>query len=329
MTCRTAWFGLTALLIAFGAISSAAHAQQYPDRPIRIIVPVPPGGSLDGVPRAVSQYINAQPGWTTVIDNRPGAGTGTGTIAGKQAAPDGYTLTAINGNSHGSLLSMKRDVGFDPINDFEPIILVADAPMVLLVRADLPVRTVPEFIELLRKRPGELNFGSAGIGSQHHLATAMFLDRAGLPPTIATHVPARGLALAITDLLSGSVQFMISSVGPAWQHVDAGKLRALATTGPKRLARMPDIPTMVELGFRDFEMLAWSGLAAPKGTPDAVLARWNELTNKSLTDPEVLKQIANFDFEPRGGTRAEFADFIKREYTRYRNLGESAGLMTQ
>jgi tripartite-type tricarboxylate transporter receptor subunit TctC len=189
------------------------------------------------------------------------------------------------------------------------------------------VQTLPEFLDLLRKQPGKLNYGSGGFGTQHHLAAAMLLDKAGLPPNIATHVPSRGLALAITDMLAGSVQFIISSVGPAWQHVAAGKFRALAVTSPKRLTRFPDLPTMVELGFRDFEILAWSGLAAPAGTPQSIVTRWNAAVNQALTDANVQKQLAGFDFDPRGGTPAEFADFIAREIVRYRGLGESAGLL--
>ncbi len=310
-----------------GGLPSIASAQQYPDKPIHIVVPFPPGGSLDGAPRIVAQHIVARNGWSIVVDNRPGAGGQLGSVIGKQAPPDGYLLTAINGVTHGSAAALKRDLGYDPIKDFVPIILIADAPMVVLVSSELPVRTVPEFLDLLRKQPGKLNYGSGGFGTQHHLAAAMLLDKAGLPPSIATHVPSRGLALAITDMLAGSVQFIISSVGPAWQHVAAGKFRALAVTSPKRLTRFPDLPTMVELGYRDFEILAWSGLAAPAGTPQSIVTRWNEAVNQALTDANVQKQLAGFDFDPRGGTPAEFAGFIAREIVRYRGLGESAGLL--
>jgi tripartite-type tricarboxylate transporter receptor subunit TctC len=326
---RRSVLGLLGASAALGVqgLAPDALAQQYPDRPIRVIVPFPPGGSLDGGPRIVSQQVNARHGWTIVIDNRPGGGGQLGSVAGKQAAPDGYTLTAVNGVTHGSASAIKADLGYDPNKDFEPIILLADAPMVMLVRSDIPANTVPEFIELLKKNPGKFNYGSGGFGTQHHLAAAMLLDQAGLRPDIATHVPAKGLALAVTDLLGGSVQFMISSVGPAWQHVDAGKLRALAVTSPKRLSRLPHLPTMVELGFRDFEILAWTGLAGPVGTPKAVVSRWNEVANEALKDPQVQKQLAGYDLEPRGGTPAEFAAFIAREVERYKKLGTATGLL--
>ena len=319
--------GGSAVLGGLQSLPSIASAQQYPDRPVHIVVPFPPGGSLDGTPRIVAQHISARHGWSIVIDNRPGAGGQLGSVIGKQAPPDGYLLTAINGVTHGSASAIKVDLGYDPIKDFAPIILVADAPMVLLVRSELPARTVPEFLDLLRKQPGQLNYGSGGFGTQHHLAAAMLLDQAGLRPDIATHVPSRGQALAITDMLAGSVQFIISSIGPAWQHVVAGKLRALAVTGSQRLARFPDAPTMLELGFRDFEILAWSGLAAPAGTPQAVVTRWNEAANQALADANVRNQLAAFDFDARGGTPAQFADFIVREVARYKKLGENTGLL--
>jgi tripartite-type tricarboxylate transporter receptor subunit TctC len=329
-SCRLSVLALIAVSAVAGCLqglSSGAFAQQYPDRPVRIIVPFPPGGSLDGAPRIVSQQVNAQHGWTIVIENRPGAGGQMGTVAAMNAAPDGHTLLAVNGVTHGSASAIKRSLGYDPVKDFAPIVLLGDAPLALLVRSDIPAKTVPEFVDLLRKRPGQLNYGSGGFGTQHHLAAAMLFDQAGLRPDVATHVPSQGLALAITDLLAGNIQFMIASVGPAWQHVMAGKLRALAVTSPKRLAQLPDLPTMVELGFSDFEILAWSGLAAPAGTPDAVLARWNEAANQALAEAKVKSQLAGFDLEVRGGTRAEFAAFITREVARYRTLGEKTGLL--
>jgi tripartite-type tricarboxylate transporter receptor subunit TctC len=306
---------------------TGAFAQQYPDKPVRIIVPFAAGGSLDGAPRVVSLHISSVLGWSIVIDNRVGGGGLIGTLAGKQAAPDGYTLTAINGVTHGSSLAIKSDVGYDPIADFAPIVLIGDAPLALLVRSDIPARTLVEFLDLLKKNPDKYNYGSGGFGTQHHLAVAMMLHQAGLPLNIAAHVPAQGLALAINDLLTGSTQFIISSIGPAWQFVDEGKLRPLAITSAKRLERLPKMPTMAELGFRDFVMLAWSGLAAPAGTPQPILARWNAAVNDALADPNVRKQLAGFDLDARGGTQAEFADFLKREMASYRKLGASAGFL--
>lgn len=309
--------------------SQKAFAQTYPEKPIRIIVPFAVGGSLDGAPRIVSQHINARNGWPIVIENRVGGGGQVGTLAGKQAPPDGYTLTAINGVSHGSALALRRDLGYDPVNDFEPVVLLAAAPMILLVRTELGVKSVGEFIDYLKKNPGKLNYGSGGVGTQHHLAVAMLLDQTKLPQDIAAHVPYQGLALAINDLVSGNVQFMISSVGPAWQHVAGGKLTALAVTSPKRIQQLPDLPTMAEFGMKDFEILAWSGLAAPVGTPPEIIKRWNAEVNISLRDEGVRKQLANFDFESSGGTPGDFREYIVQEQKRYLNLGASTGLLIQ
>lgn len=307
----------------------ASFAQSYPERPVRIIVPFAAGGSLDGAPRIVSQNINARTGWPIVIENRVGGGGQVGTIAGKQATPDGYTLTAINGVSHGSTLALRKDVGYDPVNDFVPIILLAAAPMVLLVRSEIGVKSLGDFIEYLKKNAGKLNYGSGGVGTQHHLAVAMLFEQTKLPKDIAAHVPYQGLALAINDLISGNVQFMISSVGPAWQHVTAGKLTPLAVTSPKRIAQLPNLPTMAELGLKDFEMLAWSGLAAPVGTPPEIINRWNAEANISLKDEGVKKQLANFDYETYGGTPDDFRRYIIQEQKRYLDLGASTGLLSQ
>ena len=328
LTRRQIASGIAATTLLTGG-SRTTFAQTYPDKPIRIIVPFAVGGSLDGAPRIVSQHINARNGWPIVIENRVGGGGQVGTIAGKQAPSDGYTLTAINGVSHGSALALRKDVGYDPVSDFEPVVLLAAAPMVLLVRSEIGVKSVEEFIEYLKANPGKLNYGSGGVGTQHHLAVAMLFDQTRLPQDIAVHVPYQGLALAINDLVSGNVQFMISSVGPAWQHVATGKLTALAVTSPKRIHHLPNLPTMAEFGLKDFEMLAWSGLAAPVGTPLEIIKRWNAEVNTSLQDEGVRKQLANFDFEAYGGTPDDFRQYIVKEQKRYLKLGASTGLLTQ
>jgi tripartite-type tricarboxylate transporter receptor subunit TctC len=306
----------------------SSRAQSYPERTVRIIVPFAAGGSLDGAPRIVSQYISGRTGWPIVIENRVGGGGQVGTLAGKNAPADGYNLIAINGVSHGSALALKRDVGYDPINDFVPIILLAAAPLVLLVRSELGVSSLAEFIEFIKKNPGKLNYGSGGVGTQHHLAVAMLFDQSKLPGDIAAHVPYQGLALAINDLISGSVQFMISSIGPASQHVTSGRLRPLAISSRNRVPHLPEVPTMIELGLKDFEMLAWSGLAAPVGTPPDIIRRWNNESNTALKDETVRKQLANFDFETYGGSPEDFRQFILQEQTRYLNLGKNTGLLS-
>jgi tripartite-type tricarboxylate transporter receptor subunit TctC len=318
-----------AILGAVQAIPSRATAQQYPERPVRIIVPFPAGGPYDLVTRAVANKINASHGWTIVTDNRGGASGTIGIVAAKQSPPDGYTLATLNAGTHGATPAVKRVLGYDPIKDLTPIVLLADASLVMLVREDLPVRTVAELVELLRSKPGQLNYSSGGFGSQHHLGALMFLVRAGLPQTAAVHVPFQGLVPALTALIAGNVQFMITTTGAATQHIAAGRLRPLAATGLQRSPRLPNVPTMDELGFKGFEVTVWCGFGAPAGTPDAVLARWNAVANEALTDPEVRKQIAGFDYDARGGTAADFAAFVARDVARWKKLADDTGLVPE
>ena len=275
----------SALAASLPALSATAGAEPYPGKPIRIIVPYPAGGPYDGIPRIVAQWIGAQRGWSIVMDNRAGATGVIGVMAAKQAPPDGHTLVVATTSTHGSMPALKRNLGYDPVKDFAPIVLMADASLVLLVRAELPVRSVAQLIEMMRERPNRLNYSTGGYGSPHHLATMTLFHRAGLPQNIAVHVPYAGLAPALMALLGGNVQFMITSTGAATEHIAGGTLRALATTGLKRSPRLPDVPTMSELGYSGFEVVAWCGLAAPAGTPDAVITRWNQLVNEALRDP--------------------------------------------
>jgi len=315
-----------ALLGGISALASRAYAEPYPSKPIRLIVPYPAGGPYDGIPRVIAQWISAQQGWSIVIDNRTGATGVIGLMAAKQAAPDGHTLVVTTTSTHGSMPALKRCLSYDPLKDFAPIVLMADAALVLLVRAELPVHSVAELITLMREKPGQLNYSTGGYGSPHHLATMTLFQRAGLPQNIAVHVPFAGLAPALMALIGGNVQFMITTTGAAAQHIAAGKLRALAATRLKRTPRLPDVPTMAEVGFPGFEVVPWCGLSAPAGTPDAIVMRWNELANAALRDPKVGEQIAGLDYDIRGGTPAEFTDYFTRDIARYKKLAEDMGL---
>ncbi|MGE5780886.1 MAG: Bug family tripartite tricarboxylate transporter substrate binding protein [Hyphomicrobiales bacterium] len=295
-------------------------AESYPAQPVRIIVPYPAGGPYDGIPRLIAQWIGARHGWSIVIDNRSGATGIIGVMAARQAPADGHTLVVVTTSTHGSMPALKRNLAYDAVKDFAPIVLMADAALVLLVRDELPVRSVAQLV--MREQPGRLS----GYGSPHHLATMTLFYRAGLPQNIAVHVPFAGLAPALTALLSGNAQFMITSTGAATPHIASGKLRPLATTGLKRSPRLPEVPTMAELGYAGFEVLAWCGLAAPAGTPEPVVARWNELANAALRDPTLRTQISALDYEIRGGTPAEFADFMTLDISRYTRLAQDMGL---
>jgi tripartite-type tricarboxylate transporter receptor subunit TctC len=306
------------------AFTASARAEQYPSRPIRIIVPYPPGGPYDAIPRVIAQKISEELGWSIIIDNRSGATGLIGVMAAKQAPPDGHTLVVVTTSTHGSMPALKRNLGYDALNDFAPIVLIADAPLVLLMREDLPVRSVPELIQSLRDHPGQLNYATGGFGSPHYLATMTLLHRAGLPRSAAVHVPFGGLAPALTAVLAGNAQFMIGSTGLA--HIASGKLRALAITSLRRSPRLPETPTMSELGFPGFEVLAWCGLAAPEEMPDALVGRWNELVNEALADPKLRDQISAMDYDIRGGTASEFARFLAADIARYKQLAQAMDL---
>ena len=219
-----------ALLGSVPAFRSSVRAEPYPAKPIRIIVPYPAGGPYDGIPRIIAQWISTQLGWSIVVDNRTGATGVIGLMAAKQAPADGHTVVVVTTSTHGSMPALKRSLAYDAVRDFAPIVLMADATLVLLVRDDLPVQSVAQLIEMMRERPAALNYSTGGHGSPHHFATITLLQRAGLPHNIAVHVPFGGLAPALTALLGGNVQFMFTSTGAATQHIAGGCLRALLTT---------------------------------------------------------------------------------------------------
>lgn len=308
------------------ALPPASRAQTWPDRPIRVIVPFPAGGSLDVVPRLVAQQMGALLGQPLVVENRVGAAGRLAVEAARGAAPDGHTLMAINGVTHGSNPAVTAQLGYDPINDLAPIVLLAQAPLAVLVQQDVPAHSVADLVALMRRDPGRLNFASGGAGTQLHLAAVMLLAQAGLPADAAVHVPYAGQAPAVIDLLAGRVQFMVSSTGSVMQQIRAGQLRALATTGRQRWFRLPDAPTLQELGYSDFDVVAWAALAAPARTPAAILDRLNEVANRALQDAELRGRLENVDFRAAGGSIGDLRQFVAAEVARYRKVVRDAGL---
>ena len=316
-----------ALWLAAAPFGAGARAQEaYPARPVKIIVPYPAGGPYDSIPRIVAQYAADRHGWSVVVENRPGASGLVGVMAAKQSPADGYTLVVTTSSTHGSAPALKSSLPYDPYKDLAPIALMADALLVALVRKDVPVKTIGDLVALIRAKPGALTYSTGGYASQHHLATAMMLSRSGLGLEDARHVPFQGLAPALYALISGNVDFMITSTGAAAQYIDKGDLRALAVTSLARTPRFPDVPTMAESGFPGFQVLAWCGLAAPAGTPAPILARWNAMINEAFADPGVAKKVANQDYEPRGGTPGAYTEFFTKDIEQYRRLAEATGL---
>src|SRR5262249_11943673 len=261
------------VLAAFAAsIALSAFAQSYPSKPIRLIVPFAAGGGNDNIARLVGKHLNESLGQPLVIDNRPGAGGVLGAELAAKSAPDGYTLFLGGVGSHAVNPNLIEKLPYDPIRDFAPVILLAQAPLILVVHPSVPARTFAEFVAYARKNPGKLNFASNGNGSSAQLAAVMFDSMAGAG---MVHVPYKGLAPALTDLLSGQVQLMFSSVVAILPHIKAGKLRALAVTGEKRLASLPDVPTVAESGFPGFEASSWYGILAPARTSPEIGTRLN------------------------------------------------------
>ena len=305
------------------ALCGAAMAQTYPTRPVRVIVPVAPGSTIDLVPRLLAPSMSASLGQSVYIENRAGASGKIGTIAAVQSPPDGYVLATMTAGTHGVLPAISADLGYDPIKDLLPIILVTATPLGFFVNSKVPVKSVAELADLIRANPGKLNYASAGIGTGHHVNAAIFLSQAGLPQSAAVHIPYRGELPALTALINGDAQFMITNIGR--EFVERGDLRILATTGSTRWFRFPEVPTTAEIGFPGVQYTGWIGLAAPVGTPQSVIDRINQAANQALQDPQVQKVLSETGIVGRGGTPGELANHVASEVSRWKKLIPETG----
>ena len=309
--------GIAALLAA----ALPLRAQDYPVRPIRVIVPFSPGGAVDGPTRAVAQELSKRLNQQVVIDNRPGAGATIGSEAVAKAAPDGYTLLlASQTNAISATLYTK--LSFNPIEDFVPISLIGREPGVLVVHPSLPAKTVKELVELARAQPGRIDYASSGNGSGQHLFAAQFLAMAGVR---MNHVPYRGSGQATTDLIGGVVAMGMPGLAGMLPHIRAGKLRALAVTGERRSPQLPDVPTMIEAGLAGYSAYVWLGLLAPKGTPAPIVERLNREVLAALDTPEVKGYMANASIEALGSTPAEFGAFFRAERDTWARVIKESG----
>ncbi len=299
--------------LAAAFLAQPALAQSYPVKPIRLIVPFAAGGGNDNVARLVGKRLGETLGQPVIVDNRPGAGGVVGAELAAKSAPDGYTLFLGGVGSHAINPGLIKNLPYDPVKDFAPVELLAQAPLVLVVHSSVPARDIAELIAYARQNPGKLNFASNGNGSSSQLAAVMFESMAGID---MVHVPYKGLSPALTDLLSGQVQLMFSSVVAILPHIKAGKLRGLAVTGTKRLALLPGLPTIAESGFPGYEASSWYGILAPAGTPRDIVARLNAELSKALEQPEVRSSLLAEGAEPVGGTPEQFAAHIRAEKER-------------
>jgi len=308
-----------ALLLCAAALAQA----QYPAKPIHLIVPFPPGGGNDTVARAIAQELGPDLGQPMVIDNRPGAGGSVGAELAAKAPPDGYTLFLAGVGSHAVNPNLHARLGYDPVKDFAPITLLASAPSVLVVNPAVPARTIAQFTAYARANPGKLNYASNGNGSAAQLAAAMYEYMAGVK---MVHVPYKGIAPAMTDLMSGEVQLMFGTIVALVPHIQAGKLRPLAVTSRTRSALLPEVPTLAESGLPDYQAGSWYGIMAPAGTPREVIERLHEAMVKALKQPAVAKRLAAEGAVVIGSTPEEFGAHIEAELARVGNVVRAAGI---
>jgi tripartite-type tricarboxylate transporter receptor subunit TctC len=315
-----------AALAAIAAIaitaSSEAQTPAYPTKPIRLVVPFPPGGATDIIARAVAQKLGEAWGQSIVVDNRPGAGGNIGTELVAKAPPDGYTLEMGTVGTHAINASLYAKIPFDHVKDFAPIILVAGVPNVLEVTPSLPVNSVQELITYAKANPGKLNFASSGNGTSIHLSGELFKVMTGVQ---MTHVPYKGSAPAIQDLLSGQVQLMFDNLPPSLPQIKAGKLHALAVTSAARAPALPDVPTIAESGLPGFEASSWFGLLAPAGTPPAIIAKINAEVATWLASPEGKEKLASIGANAAGGSPDDFARHIQAETAKWAKVVKESG----
>ena len=309
------------LALSLTLFALPAAAQDYPNRPIRIVVPFSPGGAVDGPTRAVAQELGRRLSQQIVIDNRPGAGATIGSEMVAKAPPDGYTLLlASQTNAISATLYAK--LAFNPIDDFVPISLLGRESAVLVVHPSLPANNVAELLALARERRGELNYASSGNGSGQHLFMALFASMANIK---LTHVPYRGSGQATTDLLAGTVPMAFPGLAGMLQHIKGGKLRALAVSGSARAAHLPDVPTLAESGLPGYAAYVWLGLMAPKGTPAAIVERLHREVIASLEAESVQRYFADAGIEVAGSSPAEFAAYFRDERDRWARVIKDTG----
>ena len=311
---------LAALLFAGGAC--AAFAQNWPARPIRFVVPLPPGGGADLVARTIGEKLNRSLGQQVIIDNRPGGGTVIGADLVAHAAPDGYTMLLGTATTHAINTSLVKKLPYDPVRDFSPVSLVAVLPLIMVANSALPADTLPELIALARKRPGEILFGSTGNGSTIHLAGEMLNTVAKVQ---MVHVPYRGAALALTEMLAGQIQFMFTTIPPALPHLKTGRLKAITVANAKRSTLLPDVPTTAEGGAPGVEASSWNGVLFPRGTSPEIIARIGRELAAIMSQADVRERLSTAGVETLISTPAEFTAFMAAETARYAKVVKTSG----
>jgi tripartite-type tricarboxylate transporter receptor subunit TctC len=313
------------LLIAFLFLGNANAQSDYPTRPVKVIVPSPPGGGTDILARVLAQHFSKALGQPFVVENKPGAGNMIGIESVARSPGDGYTvLVTASTLALNSVLYKK--VPYDPVRDFAPITLAATAPNVLVVNPALPAKSLAEFIALAKAKPGALSYGTPGIGTSPHLSMELLKSMAAID---LQHVPYRGTAAAVTDVIGGQIAAMFANALTAKPHVDSGRVRALAVSGPSRIEAFPTVPTVAEAGVAGYEAMQWYGMAAPAGTAPQIIARLHAEAAKALHSDEMKAKLALDGAQPVGSTPAEFAALIRRELEKWTRVVHAAGIELQ
>ena len=315
-----------AFAFALQCLAAGAFAADYPSKPIRLVVPYAPGGGADSVARIVAKKVSENIGQPIVIDNKGGAGSILGTEIVAKVEPDGYTLLLGQSGPISINPAVYKPLPYDPVKDFSPVAMTTAYPYILVVNADLPVKSLQELVAPAKSKPGTMNYGSTGVGAANHLVSELFNAKAGLK---MTHVPYRGTALAVGDLLGGQLTMVFGDPISVLSQMKAGKLRALAVTSLERSPVAPEVPTVAESGYPGFEALAWHGILAPAKTPPAVVQKLNAEITKALADPATKKLLEDQAMQTVGNTPDAFAAFIQKDIVLWKGVATSANVTVE
>jgi tripartite-type tricarboxylate transporter receptor subunit TctC len=316
-------FVLALVTLALATPAAAQTAVTYPDRPIRLVVPFPAGSSTDVVGRIVAQKLGAKIGQQVVVENRPGASGNIGADIVAKATPDGYTIGLITASTHGVSPAFNSKLPYDPIKDFKPLSMVGASPYVLVTYAGLPAKSIKELIALAKAKPNTINYGSAGLASLAYLGTAQFANQVGIS---MNHVPYRASSQSVIDMISGRLEMQIATIAPTMPNIKDGQLRALATTGRHRVAVLPDVPTMIEAGVPDYELVLWMAFVMPPRTPDAMVGKLNAAMTEVLSAPDTKETLAQQGFEPEPGPPPNVTKRITDDIAKWKALIAATGL---
>jgi tripartite-type tricarboxylate transporter receptor subunit TctC len=323
-------FRLLSIALAWGMVAVTAIAQTgddgWPERPVRLVVPFPAGSSTDIIARIVAQKLSHRLGQQIVIENRAGASGNIGADAVAKAAPDGYTMGIATASTHAVAASLSTNLPYDPIKDFAPVAMIGSQPYVLVLQPALPARNLAEFIALAKAKPGTLNYGSAGVASLAHLATALFASMAGVN---IVHVPYKSSSQSMTDMITGRLDMQFATIAPSLPNIRAGQLRALATSGKTRVAALPELPTVAEAGLAGYEAALWVSLAMPSATPPTMIARLNREVNDILKSTEGTEALVAQGMVAEPGPPEALTERIRGDLEKWRGVAVKAGIRAE